>query len=361
MSDKSEIVTLHGEAGDKLQAGDWLAMLDRGNLTAEERAAFTRWLGENPENRRAIKELAAFWYDLNGPLSRLAGQSIPKLRSTDDRTIWGHVLAISAGFFLRFRFAVVTVALAAFAIPPLIYYASLPGKETGYFATNIGETRTIQLTDGSQLTLNTSSIAEQDFSRDERIIRLVSGEAIFDVAHEERRPFLVYAADGVIRAVGTRFAVRVEPHKVSVAVTEGRIALQRRLGALQQPRGKTLPGIEGKPAALESVILAEGEAAEIDRMARAAKMTVSESELAERLSWAEGQLVFYDRELQFVIEEVARYTPVTIEIEGETLKRKKITGVLEIGDVDVMLDGIEGALGIKVKRLSPDLVSLSAG
>ena len=58
---------------------------------------------------------------------------------------------------------------------------------------------------------------------------------------------------------------------------------------------------------------------------------------------------------------VARYTSIAIRIEDEAIKSKKITGVLQIGNVDLMLEGIEGALGVRVNRVSPELVSLSAG
>ena len=66
-------------------------------------------------------------------------------------------------------------------------------------------------------------------------------------------------------------------------------------------------------------------------------------------------------ELQSVVDEVARYTSIAIRIEDEAIKSKKITGVLQIGNVDLMLEGIEGALGVRVNRVSPELVSLSAG
>jgi len=60
------------------------------------------------------------------------------------------------------------------------------------------------------------------------------------------------------------------------------------------------------------------------------------------------------------VEAVARYTSISIRIEDEAVKSKKITSVLQIGNVDLMLEGIEEALGVPVNRVSPELVSLSA-
>ena len=70
--------------------------------------------------------------------------------------------------------------------------------------------------------------------------------------------------------------------------------------------------------------------------------------------------VFHDDELQSVVDEVARYTTIAIRIEDEAIKSKKITGVLQIGNVDLMFEGIEGPLGVRVNRVSTELVSLSA-
>ena len=68
-----------------------------------------------------------------------------------------------------------------------------------------------------------------------------------------------------------------------------------------------------------------------------------------------------EEEVEGVGDGVARYTSIAIRIEDEAIKSKKITGVLQIGNVDLMLEGIEGALGVRVNRVSPELVSLSAG
>jgi transmembrane sensor len=114
-----------------------------------------------------------------------------------------------------------------------------------------------------------------------------------------------------------------------------------------------------KPAS--PVAIAQGEAGEISRTDGVRRQTVTERDVAERLSWANGQLVFYDRELQSVVDEVSRYTPVSILFEDEALKKRKITGVVQIGGVDEMLDAIEGSLDVKARRVSPELIYLTAG
>ena len=93
----------------------------------------------------------------------------------------------------------------------------LAGRES----TQVGEVRRLTLDDGSALALNTSSVLQVKFAADERRIVLRQGEASFQVAHDEDRPFVVQAGDVSVRAVGTAFSVRMRQQELEVVVTEG--------------------------------------------------------------------------------------------------------------------------------------------
>jgi len=354
MTDNSSVVPLRQEKKQKLQAADWLAKLDRGDLTAEERSGFADWLAEDLQNKESIRQAADLWYGLNEPLSRLA----PLMANEEREVNADHVpLALFGPALARLRGAAFAVAfLLVGAITVSVFLASPPADVENYYATSVGETRVVHMADGSSVHLNTNSIIEQSYSKEERVIRLIAGEAIFDVAHDTERPFLVYAADGIIRAVGTRFAVRVAENKVRVTVTDGQVALARRSdeSTVHNNAAETVLQQE-KP-----IMVSKGEAADIGRVETNVQQSVSEHDLAERLSWTTGQLVFYDEDLQSVIDEVARYTTVRIKVMDDALKGKKITGILQIGDVDLMLEGVEGALNVKAKRIETDLVHLTA-
>ncbi|MFC3052335.1 FecR family protein [Kordiimonas pumila] len=353
MADKEEVVSFRISNEGKLQASDWLAKLDRGALTHEERRAFTKWLAENPKNSEEIKSLASMWYSLDEPLSKL-GLAFPSEAGLRGQRL-GRLFSTLAPVAYRVQY--IPLICIAFFCAFLGYLFYMPSSEIGYFSTNIGETRRVELSDGSNFILNTNSIIEQQFFADERIIRLVSGEAIFNVAHDKRRPFYVYASDGVIRSIGTKFSVRVEGNKVSVTVAEGAIELQERPDTSELIHTTEDKG-SIKKATLEPVVIMSGQVGEITRTSGVAKQFISSQEVAERLSWEQGQLIFYERELQSVVDEVARYTTVEIQIGNESLKHQVITGILDIGDVDIMLEGIEGALDVKADRVSPDLVYL---
>jgi ferric-dicitrate binding protein FerR (iron transport regulator) len=169
---------------------------------------------------------------------------------------------------------------------------------------------------------------------------------------------VVLAADGIFRAVGTRFSVRIDSDHVTLAVTEGRVALQQRLTDWYGGPGPASPGgAEGSDDSLsEPILVREGELGQVHRTDGVSKKAVSPDAMEEALSWVDGELVFYDREFQSVINEVARYTPVTIHIEDESLKKRRITGIIQIGEMDMMLESIERTLGVTVERVSPTLV-----
>lgn len=113
------------------------------------------------------------------------------------------------------------------------------------YATRAGERRDIRLADGSVLHLNTTTRVRVRFDADHRAIDLLSGEASFDVAHDRSRPFDVRVGDLVVRAVGTRFAIRMRPDQAELTVTEGKVAVRRDqavMGYVAAGNGATLRG-----------------------------------------------------------------------------------------------------------------------
>ena len=351
MTDRSRIVPFPQGTSGKPQAADWLARLDRGGLSDAERAAFKAWLSENPRNKLEIRRLAAFWYGLDRALSNMFARPPGETQFRDSG------LRVRAS---RLRLAAGVAVIAIVLLGVTFLDALRPANETATYATAIGRSRHIDLSDGSSFILNTNTVVQQDYSDTQRTVRLVSGEAVFDVAHDASRPFVVLAADGVFRALGTRFSVRINPDHVTVTVTEGRVALQQRLSDWHDWLGREVDG-EFKDSAdglSDLILVREGELGQVHRTEGPSKRSATEHTVIEALSWIDGELVFYDREFQSVIEEVARYTPVTIRIEDEALKKRRITGIIQIGEMEMMLESIERTLDVTVERVSPTLVRL---
>lgn len=101
------------------------------------------------------------------------------------------------------------------------------GKEESALATNASEWRTVTLEDGSKATLGPRTVLTHSFRDDQRRIKLIQGEALFDVQKDPRRPFVVETLDSCAKAVGTIFAVRRQLQSTSVTTLEGIVAVGR--------------------------------------------------------------------------------------------------------------------------------------
>src|SRR6202000_3390292 len=97
---------------------------------------------------------------------------------------------------------------------------SPPGND---YATEVGRLQTVRLADGSRMELNTHTRVHAEVTDKTRMITLDSGEAYFDVVHDARRPFVVYAGNRRITDLGTKFSVYRNGDDVQVTVREGRV------------------------------------------------------------------------------------------------------------------------------------------
>src|SRR5262245_33947215 len=126
---------------------------------------------------------------------------------------------------------IVLVSLLAVGLAASIFLRMYSERsEWSSVSTAIGDYRRLPLSDGSTLELNTATEVRYRLSEHVRLLDLTTGEARFRVAHDPARPFVVFAADTVIRAVGTEFTVRIhDDRKVDVVVADGVVAVSHRV------------------------------------------------------------------------------------------------------------------------------------
>ena len=357
MVDEADIIRLNLQDDAEAEACDWVARLDRGKLTAEEKLELVDWLRQDRLHEQLIREIATEWYDLD-PLAGAA--------ATDERAVlrspWRQAFSTLSLSFKRLGWAArkplfgSVLFILALTVSILGYQGLMrPGSQGGYYETRVGEVRTIELPDGSIAQLNTDSIIEIEYVRDVRGVHLLRGEGVFSVAPDAARPFVVQAAGGLIRAVGTKFSVRLMPEDALVSVVEGSVELIQRIDG----RTENETAVDRVSDRAPSVILSEGEAASVSSVVEGETRQMSVAALSQSLSWTRGELDFQNESLEFVVAEVSRYTPVDIVIADPDLKELEITGVLKIGEVEVMLEGISASLGLTVTRVSDSLILIS--
>lgn len=197
--------------------------------------------------------------------------------------------------------------------------------------TRIGEQQTIQLDDGSVVTLNTAGQLVVDYSGPTRRILLERGEAYFEVAEDPDRPFTVDLGLRSVTVVGTEFNVRKDPQHYQVAVVEGAVSIGEFADGAAQHR------------------LEAGWVAEVDVQRN--ELNAFRPESMDRYAgWRNGMVSFSREPLYQVVQELNRYTRKKILIEDTTVMDLSVYVIVNIHEIDAALDGLEGLLPIEVTR-----------
>ena len=199
-----------------------------------------------------------------------------------------------------------------------------------YF-TRIGEQRTIELEDGSVITLNTAGQLVVDYSGAMRRVLLERGEAYFEVAEVPARPFTVDLGLRSVTAVGTEFNVRKDPQHYQVAVIEGAVAIGEFSDGAAQRR------------------LEAGWVAEVD-VQRDDLQAFQPESMDRYAGWRTGMVSFSREPLYQVVQELNRYTRKKILIEDAAVMDLSVYIIVNIHEIDAALDGLEGLLPIEVTR-----------
>jgi transmembrane sensor len=185
------------------------------------------------------------------------------------------------------------------------------------YSTGRGEIRLVPLKDGSSMTLNTASTARVRFTEKLRHVELVDGEAIFDVAVDHARPFVVAAADTNIRAVGTSFNVRrLAGQSVEVTVRQGSVDVHR-----DGIRNGSTRHISANMRAISSA-----------STPGIVTSSVPPDKVSLDLAWREGMLSFEDGPLQQAADQFARYSDKRIVFSDPAIGNETVTGLFAAND-----------------------------
>lgn len=346
------------------EAADWLARLDSDKaLEPFEKEVLSEWLARSPVHREALHNLNGFWR--NNILTELM---VPLGRHDSRSKVMPHGGHRS---FVFGSFATAIFCVLAFTAISTLYFSEPAFENNGLYVTAVGQQKTLDLDDGSQIQLNTNSQVEVEYGDQYRNIRLLQGEAHFDVAKNPDRPFRVYAGSGRVQAIGTAFTVQIAPAGVNVLVTEGRIALASLGGTildetLMEDLDKD-PFVHTQSKELATLDAGESVFMGIEDNVYLSQLDVfenieivDESELSRRQSWREGLLVFSGEPLEQVVSEISRYTTLSIEIVDPDLKGLQIGGRFRVGDLDNMFAALETNFGIEVERVNYNQVELKA-
>ena len=248
------------------EAARLLARLEN-NPSPQDEADICAWIEADPRHAVAFARAEAAWDASERLKSAAADITLPPLQPTlseEDQRRLSRNIMVAAG-----------VAILLFIVAAIVTVLTYSGIE--HFETGVGQMRDIALEDGSTLHLNSDSEVEARFTSNGRKVRVLKGEASFEISHDPDRPFDVEARAAVIRAVGTAFNVRLRPSLVELTVTHGTVTVhsgdspQQQVvagsGAVIQPRSIALTHlgprlIEQRTAWREQMVELDGETVE---------------------------------------------------------------------------------------------------
>lgn len=327
------------------EASAWIARLHAEDVTPDDLARFNAWRGAHPRHAQVYEAMSATVDEIKraGRIVRAVsfGNAMSAAADTasdhafDGRQRRASWLTLGAAAAL----AVLAVALG--------WWTSRAGSQT-LFQTSIGEHASVELPDGSRLELNSNSLARVEYSRHARTIRLVRGEAFFDVAHESQRPFWVAAGESWIRAVGTAFDVDLRPSGVRVVVREGTVKLATATRNSEEPSDALI-------AHVPVSILTAGQQAQMNA-GGAQIRTATSLEMTRLSAWRKGKVYFENQHLESVVEELSRYTRSRITIEDEAIRQLPIGGTFQANaeGVETLLGMLKDGFGLRIRRAGDD-------
>ena len=308
-------------------AAAWLARQDRGELSAEDERAFTEWLHASVSHRVSYLRLQQTWARTH----RLAAIAHRPALIDIERAARFHGMPRSMRTW--------RVAAAAAVLVVIALVTSFYPRSSAEYATVIGDIQMVPLEDGSHITINTASAVDVSYSRKRREVRLGQGEAFFDVARDEARPFLVHAGDVHVEVVGTQFGVYRREHEVQILVTEGRVRVHWQGGA----------------EANQDLVLRAHDLAHITSSGVRVER-LSEQTAGDTLAWRNGLIVFRNTPLIEAVKEFNRYSVTPIVIADPTLAQMPIGGSFKINNAAGFVRLLEQAFGARATNEADAIV-----
>lgn len=294
------------------QAAQWLVLVHSGEMTDSQRRACEQWRGSHPDHELAWRraELVAQKFGL---VPAAVGTPVLRRAAAANR-----------------RAAIKTLALLMTAGPATwAAYRMAPWSQwTSDVHTVTGEQRTVQLPDGSQLTLNTASAVDVAFDANTRRVSLRSGEILVVTAADPApvaRPFIVESGQGSMRALGTRFIVRQNENSSHLAVTEGAV--------------EVTPRANGAPR----YVVAAGRQTDFTEQGGGVEMLAAHAD-----AWATGVLYAEKMSLGQFVAEIARYRKGILRCDP-TVADMQVSGAFQLGDTDAVIKALVESLPIRVQ------------
>jgi transmembrane sensor len=325
----------------ELAAATWLARRDAGDWSTAEQDALDAWLAGSTAHRVAFLRLDSAWREAGRLQALGAGlaDEMPARRRWAQPAAAEDVFAVSpargrlAKASMPWRWLGAAMAALVLAIAGTAAWYRAGNEPLATYATAVGELSEVSLADGSKATLSSDSQVQVAWSRRERHIDLMHGEAFFAVAKNPGRPFVVQVGSRQVVAVGTRFSVRRDGSYLRVVVTEGVVRLE--------PAGADGSG----PS---STLLPAGSVALMDVNGLLVRsLPVAQAE--HYLDWRSGYVSFHNTPLSAAVSEMNRYSARKIVVADPAIAGIPLGGNFRWSNTDAFVHLLEAGFPVRAE------------
>lgn len=312
--------------GDSLQGQviEWLMRLEGAPGDTALRTEFEDWLSRCETRRRAYSAVERVW----AASARLPPLTTARRESARAGRPWyRRPAAMMSG-------AAIAACLALLAVPAVQLHL------TADHITQIGELRDLVLEDGSRIALDASSAVAIEYAPGLRSVRLLAGQAFFDVVPSPQRPFVVKVGQVEVSVTGTAFDVARAGTGVAVSVQSGSVKVTRSGSG----SGSIAP-------------LTAGQRVQIANDGRVSREAVSPGDVD---AWRDRRLVAYDAVLRDAVEQVGRHMQGMIVFADSAIADSLVSGVIDLSRPDDALRALVDLRQGRITRISPYLTVISS-
>lgn len=311
------------------EAFDWLIKLDAQPDDDAVKQAWSNWVEKSESHLQAWQKAEKTWR-LTAQLPKLEPQkslASASIAATSKRTPTPWSQHKKSWFALG-----MAACLAIFTLPTLKLHL------TADYITSTGKIQQIELEDGSKVYLSAASAIATDFHANKRTVKLLEGQAFFEIAHNAQKPFVVEMDGLQVTVLGTAFDVRESDSVYAITVQNGQV------------------GIES-PARQENnrFQLSAGQRLTVQRST--GQTLLSKINPRDVALWREGVLFLEETTVKEAIEILQRYYPGEIVLADSSMEYKKITGVYNLKQPEKALQALVAPFQGHVHRV-PELISI---
>lgn len=306
---------------------EWFTRLQTADADGALRARFEAWLKRDVRHEREFRALKDIWG------SKAFERAVAGLDAFDvSKTV-----KAERALPRRWRGRAMAAAAAVLVAAGIWQGQNIVLAWQADYLTEPGAQSVVSLPDGSRMIMNTDSAVAVDFDGGRREIRLLKGEAFFDVVHDPAHPFRVEGDYGEVEVRGTAFSVRTDGAQTAVVLERGLVDV-----TCLCTSGGDVELNPGQTVTVSAEAFSQVSSVDTDRV----------------LAWRDGRISFNDAPLGKVVSELSRYYRGRVLVTNSRIEQFVISGNYRLDNIEGAIRTLADAAGVGMTRLPGGIIIL---